>query len=277
DVINLSLGAPLGFPNDPSAISVNNAAVVGIIVATSAGNAGDTPYVTGAPGVASSAIATAATTPGGRFYSKFTVREPASLAGEYPSIEGSGPVTLQDTGAIEGELVPATPLDGCSALTNTNMSGNIALIIRGTCDFNVKYLNAQAAGARAIVVFNDGTSSTRVDPIIMGGISDVVTIPGAMISYTIGSVLATTQGVEVTLLSERDPAREDQIATFSSRGPSHGGSGFRPARAAPGDAIASVGVGTGTGAAIISGTSMASPHTAGAAALLREKHPHLDQ
>src|SRR5690606_11119256 len=88
DVINLSLGSALGFPNDPSAISVNNAAAVGIIVATSAGNAGNTPYVTGAPGVARAAIATAATTLGGRFYSKFTVNAPESLAGEYPSIEG---------------------------------------------------------------------------------------------------------------------------------------------------------------------------------------------
>ena len=65
DVINMSLGSPFGEPDDPSAISTNNAAAVGIIVATSAGNEGDIPYITGAPGVASSAISTAANTPGG--------------------------------------------------------------------------------------------------------------------------------------------------------------------------------------------------------------------
>jgi subtilisin family serine protease len=48
DVINMSLGSPFGEPNDPSAISSNNAADLGIIVVTSAGNEGDTPYVTGA-------------------------------------------------------------------------------------------------------------------------------------------------------------------------------------------------------------------------------------
>ena len=43
DVINMSLGSPFGEPADPSAISSNNAAAVGIIVATSAGNEGDVP------------------------------------------------------------------------------------------------------------------------------------------------------------------------------------------------------------------------------------------
>ena len=43
DVINMSLGSPFGEPADPSAISTNNAAAVGIIVATSAGNEGDIP------------------------------------------------------------------------------------------------------------------------------------------------------------------------------------------------------------------------------------------
>ena len=52
DVINMSLGAPFGNPNDPSAISSQNAAELGIVVVASAGNEGTTPYVTGAPAVA---------------------------------------------------------------------------------------------------------------------------------------------------------------------------------------------------------------------------------
>ena len=81
DVINMSLGSPFGEPADPSAISTNNAAAVGIIVATSAGNEGDMPYITGAPGVASSAISTAANTPGGRLSSRVTVNSPACRRG----------------------------------------------------------------------------------------------------------------------------------------------------------------------------------------------------
>ncbi|HMN45210.1 MAG TPA: S8 family serine peptidase [Povalibacter sp.] len=281
DVINMSLGSPFGEPDDPSAISTNNAAKVGIIVATSAGNEGNTPYVTGAPGVASSAISTAANTPGGRLSSRVNVTAPASVAGVKPSVEGAGPVTLASTGPITGQVVPAEPRQGCLPLTNAAaLAGNIALFVRGaptgfpgTCGFLAKYTQAQQAGARAIIVYNNAAG----DPIVMGGLDATITIPGVMITQADGAALAAASNVNATIDLALNPLDDDQIAAFSSRGPGSGGSTFKPDLNAPGVAIVSAGVGSGTGSLNIQGTSMASPHTAGAAALLRQKHPKLDQ
>ena len=46
---------------------------------------------------------------------------------------------------------------GCSAGDFTGFTaGNIALIQRGTCNFGMKVLNAQAAGASGVIIFNEG-------------------------------------------------------------------------------------------------------------------------
>jgi len=152
DVINMSLGSPFGDPNDPSAISANNAAALGIIVVVAAGNEGAVPYITGSPAVANAAISVAASIPGGRVYSKVQVTAPASVAGVYVSLEGAGPVQLATAGPISGSLVLASPANGCSALTNAAaVAGKIALIARGTCGFNDKYHAAQAPVQRPLL------------------------------------------------------------------------------------------------------------------------------
>ena len=63
------------------------------------------------------------------------------------------------------------------------------------------------------------------------------------------------------------------FAGFSSGGPRTGDSNLKPDITAPGVSIVSTGNGTGNKAATISGTSMASPHTAGVAALTVQAHP----
>jgi subtilisin family serine protease len=278
DVINMSLGSSFGDVNDPSAVSAANAAALGIIVVASAGNSGAVPYITGAPAVADAAISVAASSPGGRLYSKVEATAPASVAGVYASLEGAGPVTLKQVGPVSGSLVVASPANGCAALTNASaVAGNVALIVRGTCGFITKYQVAQAAGAKAIVVYNDGTSSTRQDPLVMGGLDSTITIPGVMISFTSGNLLSQTAGVAITLSVAPDPTQDDRLADFSSQGPGGSDSSFKPDLTAPGVSIVSTGMGTGTGSANFSGTSMAAPHVTGAAALLRQLHPTLDQ
>lgn len=275
DVINMSLGSSWGYPDDPSAIASNNAAAVGIIVATSAGNSGDMPYITGAPGVANAAISTAASTKGGEV--------PAiELSGDHEglveAIEGTSPVRVSD-GPFSGELIQDVDPVGCSA-ASVDMTGKVALISRGGCSFDLKFDNAEAAGAVAVVVHNDGTDPSRVAPIVMGGVS--AGIPGVMIPSTDGFAISAALGGGATisaLLDDSlvtDTAFYDLIASFSSRGPGHGGSTFKPDVTNPGVSIVSTAAGTVNGSANFQGTSMASPHTAGVAALMHEQHPNLD-
>jgi hypothetical protein len=66
-------------------------------------------------------------------------------------------------------------------------------------------------------------------------------------------------------------------ADFSSGGPRFGDSVLKPNVAAPGVSIFSTAVGTGNQGVYISGTSMASPHVAGVAALTRQAHPRWNE
>lgn len=115
-----------------------------------------------------------------------------------------------DSGSPEGtatapivpvDLVDPFPADGsstsgCEASDFDGFpAGSVALVQRGTCDFALKAVNAQAAGAAAVIVANDGR------PGLVGMIGDAtgLTIPAVFASSAVGQDLASTPGAIVTV------------------------------------------------------------------------------
>ena len=115
---------------------------------------------------------------------------------------------------ITGNVIPVdinltgdrASTSGCEASDFTGPfdgPNDIALIQRGTCDFGVKALNAQTAGAEAVIIFNQGNDPTR-EALIVGTLlptGAAVTIPVVGSSFADGVALAqpgSTARVRVT-------------------------------------------------------------------------------
>ena len=89
--------------------------------------------------------------------------------------------------------LPRDPVtSGCEAADFVGFPpGDIALIQRGTCTFATKALNAEAAGASAVIIFNQGNTPEREGLIVgtLGGL-DIVDIPVVGASFADGEALA---------------------------------------------------------------------------------------
>jgi minor extracellular serine protease Vpr len=306
DVINMSLGPEFGHKDDPSAVASTNAAKDGVIVVTSAGNSGPNQYITGSPGTAEGAIATSAldawqTTPGATLTTTPAIENPNGSpftlvnanGASFTSITGpivvlvDNPATTTDTAGFLGSADESL---GCSpaAYTFNGVAaglGQIAVAKRGTCARVAKAIFGQQAGAAAVVMTNNGAGLPPFEGQITSNpdtlVPFVVTIPflgangdQAVATTASGKLQAQGNGKSGTL-TPSDLANPNfrGFASFSSGGPRSGDSFLKPDVTAPGVSIISTGNGTGNGFSIISGTSMASPHNAGAAALVRQARP----
>ncbi|MEW6338039.1 MAG: S8 family serine peptidase [Acidobacteriota bacterium] len=276
DVVNLSLGCDYscGSPTEWDAVRrlSDGSLGRGTVVVAAAGNAGNTFFTSGDPANSPWAVSVAASIDDGLSSRALRVTQPASISALYPAVEGAITRPLSASGPVGGTVVRTDPAGACTALANgTEVAGRIALIDRGECLFSIKILNAQAAGARAVVVVNNQDG----EAIVMGGDGAGISIPGVMVRRTDGNVFKAALGaglavgLDATLTVPR-PDLADQIADLSSRGPAAWTAHLKPDLAAPGYGIASAAYGSGSEAAEASGTSMATPHVAGVAALVRQ-------
>lgn len=116
---------------------------------------------------------------------------------------GTDYATMQFSGSgdVTGTVTAVDPgaTSGCEAADFSGFpSGNIALITRGTCDFAVKVDNAVAAGATAVLIYNDGTAPDRQGP-IAGTLGKPFDLPVLTPSYDVGSALVDAAGNGLTM------------------------------------------------------------------------------
>ena len=297
DVLSYSIGTPGGTPNDPDALALLAATEAGVLTVVAAGNSGPAAASLESPGTSPWTLAVGgASRAGTRFDPAVRVTAPATVAKDYASKEAVFTPTLRKTGPISSDLVlvddgvlaisgstTGTTYDGCESIVNTSkLKGKIAFLQRGSCNFEVKLLNVQTAGAKAAVVF-----SNTAEAIVMAGTRGAVNIPAVMIGEADGELLLQRlqkgDAVKATLDSTvflRSADKGNVMGSFSSRGPDVAVPDvLKPDVVAPGVDILAAQTATvanglrGELFQYLSGTSMAVPHVAGVAALLKEAHP----
>ncbi len=116
----------------------------------------------------------------------------------------SGDVTGSVT-AVDVQIPsPGGSTSGCEAADFAGFPvGNIALIQRGTCSFEDKAENAAAAGATAVIIFNEGNTPARTD-VFGGTLGAGYTggIPAVSTSYALGVSLANTPGLVMKVATD---------------------------------------------------------------------------
>jgi subtilisin family serine protease len=142
---------------------------------------------------------------------------------------------------------------------------------------------AAEQGARVVNMSLGGGPTDGTDPLSQA-LDRITAASGTLFVVAAGNDGADqsvgTPGAAPSALTVGAVDRNDQLADFSSRGPRLGDDGLKPEITAPGvDIVAARAAGTAMGQPIdelytaASGTSMATPHVAGSAALLAQAHP----
>ena len=286
-VVNQSIGSSRQWPQYPTAQAASRLGKKGVVMVASIGNSGPVPnsssadglFAAGAPGVGTDVIGVASFD---NAQSSFTVSgtpygyTPASGA---PLAPTSGSFPMAKTGVPGQPTLPTTAPDACTALPVGSLAGQVALIRRGSCGFYVKATNAQNAGAAAVVLYNNAAGALNANavgtPALMIPVVGITAAQGATLDAAIvAAIVAGPTTMTWTPNAVGFPfGTGGLISGFSSFGLAADLS-FKPDIGAPGGGIFSAYPLEAGGGATLSGTSMSSPHVAGAAALILEALPN---
>ncbi len=139
-----------------------------------------------------------------------TYNAPASIAGEIDSFgvqSGWGPCNFNVTGAVANATSNTAPASFvCGAVNNgSSVTGKIALIDRGGCDFSAKVFNAQQAGAIGVIIINRESAGDSLLNMSGGTNATGVTIPAVVVKYTDGQKLRNNIATANVTLFRQSP------------------------------------------------------------------------
>ncbi|MFB9906105.1 S8 family serine peptidase [Allokutzneria oryzae] len=283
DVVNLSLGTDFGTPDTPENKIIKTLAEHGVLVVAANGNGGDINDVGGSPANAPSTLAVANTRDAYALRDGLDVTAPSTVAGRKAG-QYSSEYTGFDSLDLTRQVVTMSDeanKDGCKAYSASDKAAAADKIVwldwddddaTRKCGSAVRANNAEAAGAKAVLLpstvfeFTAGIAGNKNVPMFQltrQASEQLRPVLGQLSVRLRGSLRGSTPNVE--------PKIADTVTPSSSRGGR--GPAVKPDVAAPGDTISSAKAGSGNEVLVLGGTSMASPHVAGIAALVRQAHP----
>jgi subtilisin family serine protease len=280
DIVSMSLGSDFRPEDDADAEASEHAAESGIIVVAAAGNAGPTVYFTGSPASGDKVLSAAA----------MDSNSPASFPAVNISSNTGKIVKAQNS---NNGLVPSgklsifvMPNDGVDSLTGlpysgcdekkwiankASVAGKLVLTLRGVCPRVDRATFGDKYGAAAVAMVNNGAGYPPFEGAIAGA-----TIPFlGVLTADRATLFAATSATLSTAPPIPNPAFH-AFASFSSGGPRNLDSHLKPDITAPGVNVVSTAMGSGNLGVAFSGTSMATPHVSGVAALALQSHPGWD-